>query len=233
MNACPQTEPERILVVGRSPSVLVETVEILRSKGFFADATNQFDRVLDDYDVTNLDILVFGGMVPPDTKRYLREQVGARNPDVTFIQGLAGIAGLIAAQVAGVAWGDTANESVVSYDTTRRLVQLNLDDSAHVTIDAYWLTSFTPPQPKSTSMQVLDTELDKGCFTVPLPAGVPSEASFVTVAVGTTVHAFTVGPMPQSVMRMVPTGGTAPDGSTAPGRSSLPPVAPVATHSHD
>ena len=172
-------------------------------------------------------------MVPPDTKRYLREQVGARNPDVTFIQGLAGIAGLIAAQVAGVAWGDTANESVVSYDTKRRLVQLNLDDSAHVTIDAYWHTSFTPPQPKSTSMQVLDTELDKGSSTVPLPAGVPSEASFVTVAVGTTVHAFTVGPMPQSVMRMVPTGGTAPDGSTAPGRSSLPPVAPVATHSHD
>jgi hypothetical protein len=233
MNASHRNERERILVVGRSPSVLVETVEILRSKGFFADATNQFDRVLDDYDVTNLDILVFGGMVPPDTKQYLREQVGARNADVTFVQGLAGIAGLIAAQVEGVAWADTVNQSEVSYDTERRLVQLNVDDCANVTIDAYWHTSFTPPQPESTSMQVLDTELDKGFHTIPLPAKVPPEASFVTVAVGTAVHAFTVGPMPQSVMRMVPTGGTAPDGSTAPGRSSLPPVAPVTTHGHD
>jgi hypothetical protein len=233
MNASPQTQPERILIVGRSPSVLVETVEILRSKGFLADATNQFDRVLDDYDVTNLDILVFGGMVPPDTKHHLREQVGARNPDVTFVQGLAGIAGLIAAQVEGVARGDTANESVVSYDTERRLLQLSLDDSAHVTIDAYWATSFTPPEPKSTSMQVFDTELDKGSHIVPLPAGVPSEASFVTVAVGTTVHALTVGPMPQSVMLMVPTGGASAGGSTAPGGSSLPQVAPVTTYSHD
>ena len=33
MNASRTKEPERILVVGRSPSVLVDTVEILRSKG--------------------------------------------------------------------------------------------------------------------------------------------------------------------------------------------------------
>src|SRR5260370_18846725 len=52
MNASPKNEPERILVVGRSPSVLVDAVEILRTKGYSADATNQFDRVLDDYDVT-------------------------------------------------------------------------------------------------------------------------------------------------------------------------------------
>jgi hypothetical protein len=48
MNPSPTTDPGRILVIGRSPSVLVDTVEILRSKGYSADATNQFDRVLDD-----------------------------------------------------------------------------------------------------------------------------------------------------------------------------------------
>jgi hypothetical protein len=227
MNARPQTVPERVLVVGRSPSVLLETVEILRNKGFVADATNQFESILDDYDVTKLDILVFGGMVPPDTKRYLREHVGARNPDVTFIQGLVGIAGVIAAQVTGAARGDAANNRVVSYDTERRLVQVNLDGSAHVTIDAYWATSFTPPEPKSTSMRVLDSDLDKGLSIVALPAEVPSEASFVTVAVGTTVQAFMVGPMPQRVLQMVPTGG-----SSRLGRSALPPVSPVSTHSH-
>lgn len=228
-----KNEPERILVVGRSPSVLVETVEILRSKGFFADATNQFDRVLDDYDVKSLDILVFGGMVPPDTKEYLREEVGARNPELTFVQGLAGIAGLIAAQVEGVAWADTAGETDVSYDAVRRTVKVNMNDSAHVTVDAYWHTSFTPPQPKSTAMQVLDTELDKGFHAIPLPAGVPSEASFVTVAVGAAVHAFTVGPMPQAVMRMVPTSGSAAGGSAGTGRGAPPSVPPVTTHGHD
>src|SRR6266568_9131895 len=95
-------DPGRILVVGRSPSVLVDTVEILRGKGYSADATNQFDRVLDDYDARNIDIVVFGGMVPAGTKQHLRQEIGKRNAHVTFVQGLAGIAGLIAAQVEGV-----------------------------------------------------------------------------------------------------------------------------------
>ena len=33
MNPSPANDPGRILVVGRSPSVLVDTVEILRSSG--------------------------------------------------------------------------------------------------------------------------------------------------------------------------------------------------------
>ena len=33
MNTSPKNEPERVLVVGRSPSVLVATVDILRAKG--------------------------------------------------------------------------------------------------------------------------------------------------------------------------------------------------------
>ena len=51
-------------------------------------------------------------------------------------------------------------------------------------------------------------------------------ASFVTVSVGPAVRAFTVGAMPESVIRMAPTGD--------PARPSvLPPVQAVATHSHD
>ena len=102
MNASPTNDPGRILVIGRSPSVLVDTVEILRSKGYSADATNQFDRVLNDYDVEGINIIVFGGMVPADTKQRLRQEICERNAQVTFVQGLAGIAGLIAAQVEGM-----------------------------------------------------------------------------------------------------------------------------------
>jgi DNA-binding NtrC family response regulator len=99
MSASQTKETKRILVVGRSPNVLIDTVEILRGKGYSTDATNQFDRVLDDYDAEDIDILVFGGMVPADTKQRLRQEISEHNAHVTFVQGLAGIAGLIASQV--------------------------------------------------------------------------------------------------------------------------------------
>lgn len=228
MTHSPKDQPERVLVVGRSPNVLIDTVEILRSKGFSADATNQFDRVLDEYDVAELDILVFGGMVPPDTKQHLREQVAARNPGVTFVQGLAGIAGLIAAQVEGAAWADTTdNDGEVSYDAERRVVELTLSRPEHVTIDAYWGTSFVPPEPKSTSANLHDSELAAGTHSILVPDQVPTVASFVTVAAGGAVHAFTVGPMPEAVTRLVP-GVATTDGPASP--APLPPVEPVATH---
>ena len=66
--------PERILVIGRSPGVILDAAGILRGKGFHADATNQFDEVLTEYDTTNIDVVVFGGMVPPHTKQYLRKR---------------------------------------------------------------------------------------------------------------------------------------------------------------
>ncbi len=124
MNTSPKNEPERVLVVGRSPSVLVATVDILRAKGYSADATNQFDQVLDDYDVTDLDVLVFGGMVPADTKQQLREDISERNPHVTFVQGLAGIAGLIAAQVQAATSAEPPGSAEVVYDAASSHFQI-------------------------------------------------------------------------------------------------------------
>jgi hypothetical protein len=224
VNTSPKNESERILVIGRSPSVLLATVDILRAKGYSADSTNQFDRVLDDYDVTDLDVLVFGGMVPADTKRQLRADISERNPHVTFVQGLAGIAGLIAAQVQAVASTETPESGRVVYDAAQRSVRLTLDDPATVTVEAWWATSFVPPEPKSTSMHVLDGRLDAGSHTIPLPDQVPSEASFAAVTVGSSVSVFTVGPMPDAVTRLAPA-------SAADQR--LPPVRRVATSRDD
>jgi hypothetical protein len=232
MNASPANDPGRILVVGRSPSVLVDTVELLRSKGYSADATNQFDRVLDDYDAQDIAIVVFGGMVPADTKQHLRQQIGERNADVTFVQGLAGIAGLIAAQVEGVITAGEPDDSHVVYDQEQRLVHLTLHRAAHVAVQAWWATSLTPPEPKSTSMQVLDAELEEGSHSIALPAEVPSVASFIAVTIGSAVRTLTVGAMPQSVLSMVPTGGRSAAGSP-PAGSQLPPVSEVNTRSHD
>jgi hypothetical protein len=230
MNTSPSNEPRRILVIGRSPSVLVDTVEILRSKGYSADATNQFDRVLDDYDAEDIDVVTFGGMVPADTKQHLRHEIAERNPQVRFVQGLAGIAGLIASQVESVITAGEPDDSQVGYDSEQRSVHLTLRKAARVTVEAWWATSFTPPEPTSTSMQVLGAELGEGAHSIALPAAVPSVASFIAVTVGSAVHAFTVGAMPQSVMSMVPTGASS-DGAAPSAGSQLPPVREVNTRS--
>jgi hypothetical protein len=231
MNASPANAPARILVVGRSPGVLIDTVEILRGKGYRADATNQFDRVLDDYDAADIDIIVFGGMVPADVKQHLRQEIGARNGQVTFVQGLAGIAGLIAAQVEGVVAGQ-ADDIHLVYDEGQRSVRLTLRGAAHVTVEAWWATSFTPPEPASTSMQVLDASLGEGSHSIALPAAVPSVASWLAVTVGPAVRTLTVGAMPQSVMSMVPTSGSPAAGSPS-ASSQLPPVRAVNTRGQD
>jgi hypothetical protein len=214
---------ERILIIGRSPSVILDTAEILRGRGFHADATNQFDEVLTEYDTANLDIVVFGGMVPPLTKRHLRDEISKVNDRVTFVQGLAGIAGLIAAQVEGAASSAAGDDDTVAYDATRRSVRLALRKPARVFVEAWWGTSFAPPEPTSTSMRVVDAWFDAGEHFIPLPTEVPSVASFVTVSAGPAVRAFTVGGMPEAVTRLVPTGDPAQP-------SALPPVRVVATH---
>ena len=158
-------------------------------------------------------------------KQYLTEEISKVNGHVAFVQGLAGIAGLIAAQVEGVT-STAGDDNGVAYDTTNRTVQLTLQEPAQVVVEAWWATSFTPPEPTSTSMRVIDSRFDSGEYLIPLPAEVPPVASFVTVSVGPAVRAFTVGAMPEAVMRMVPAG----DPTQPP---ALPPVRAVATHSHD
>ncbi|WP_329477603.1 hypothetical protein OG555_36595 [Kribbella sp. NBC_01484] len=213
-----------ILIIGRSPSVILEAAGILRDKGFHADATNQFDEVLTAYDTTQFDVVVFGGMVPPATKRYLREEISKGNGHVTFVQGLGGIAGLVATQVEG-AVSTAQDDNDVAYDTTRRTVRLTLKEPSRVVVEAWWATSFTPPEPTSTSMRVVDSHFDAGEHLIPLPADVPTVASFVTVSAGPAVRAFTVGAMPEAVRRMVPTG----DPTEPP---ALPPVQAIATHTN-
>ena len=128
-------EPKRILIIGRSPGVILDAADILRSKGFRADATNQFDEVLTAYDTANIDVVVLGGMVPLNTKKYLKGEIAKANGRVTFVEGLAGIAGLIAAQVEGVT-STAGDDNSVSYDTTSRTVQLTLHEPTPVVVEA-------------------------------------------------------------------------------------------------
>jgi hypothetical protein len=189
----PATEP--VLVIGRSEKTLRETVELLRRNGRTAGATNDFGNVLALFDASSLAVVVFGGMVPPIRKAELRAQLEAANPTIVFVQGLAGIPGLIAAQVDAA----TAPSRVgaVEYDDRERTAMLSLASREHVEATAFWGTAFVPPDPESTSEVIFEGVLDAGEHTIPVPAHVPGSASFLVVRVGTGVHPFVVGPMPQ------------------------------------
>jgi hypothetical protein len=204
----------RVLIVGRSENVLSETVQILRLIGYAAGASNDFAGVMDLFDVTAVDLVVFGGMVPPDTKEQLRQQISGRNAAVTFVQGFAGIPGVIAAQVRGTRIGDANAQTglAVAYDPETRTVDVHLDEAADVQVVAWWGTSFTPPEPRSTSLVLLDAWLPAGDHTVALPAEVPPQASFVTVAAGDAVRTLIVGPMPAGL-----TMASLPDSPGLPG----------------
>lgn len=211
----------RVLIVGRSPSVLLAAADLLRGRGYAADATNRFDRILDDYDVAGLDVLVFGGMVPPDTKQTLREEIARRNAGITFLQGLAGIPGVIAAQVQAETYGEGPEIGEVTYDEARRTLQIVLAEPEHVSVEALWGTSFTPPEPKSTSTQLFSGEMAAGTHVIGIPAEVPEVASFVAVGVGRHMRVLTLGGLPESVRRMAP---------RSDGDRRLPAVDAVATH---
>jgi hypothetical protein len=189
--------PARILAIGRSETVLSELVTILRERGYAAGGTNEFDRTLDLFDAGQLDLVVFGGMVPPHTKEHLREQISTRNPAVAFVQGYAGIPGLVAVQVqAALNDASTGPAASVTYDARSRSIGISLDRPHDVTVTAWWGTSFVPPDPKSTSRVILDEELPAGPHTIAIPDEVPAQASFATVSIGPSAHAFIVGPMP-------------------------------------
>ena len=200
IQAAPEArQATRVLIIGRSESVLHETTAILRREGYAAGASNDFAGVLDLFDMAAVDIVVFGGMVPPRTKEHLRKQISDRNPATAFVQGLAGIPGLIAAQVQAARTGDASAQTgpAVTYDPRARVVNLHLDRPQNTRVVAWWATSFTPPEPRSTSRVLVDARLPAGRHAVTLPGEVPPRASFVTVTAGDAVQALIVGPMPE------------------------------------
>lgn len=214
IEAAPEARPEsRVLIIGRSENVLSETVRILRLMGHAAGASNDFANVMDLFDMTAVDIVVFGGMVPPDMKELLRKQISDRNPAMTFIQGFAGIPGVIVAQVQATRTGDANAQTglAVTYDSRTRTVDLHLERPENVQVVAWWATSFIPPEPRSTSLVLVDAGLPAGQHTVTLPEEVPSQASFVTVAAGDAVQVLIVGPLPAgTTMASFPQPPTAP-----------------------
>ena len=187
------TTQRSVLLIGKSQRVLDDSVAGLRDRGYKAEATNDFTDVTSRFDARKLDLVVFGGQVPPDRKAELKEEIGTINPEVVFVQGLSGIPGLIINQVQGaLAAGHQDPTRAPTYTPHPRSIRLTLADSADVNVTVWWGTSFVPPDPKSESLVLLDDRLAGGDHTIPIPDHIPPKAAFATVQVDTATYAFSI-----------------------------------------
>ena len=182
-----------VLLIGKSELVLDEAVARLRDLGHKADATNDFTDISGRFDVKEVDLVVFGGQVPPDRKAELREEIGAINPRVIFVQGLAGIPGLIVNQIQGAfTHHEQDSTGAPTYTPADRSIRLTLTEPATVKVTAWWQTSFVPPDPKSDSLLVLEDRLATGEHAVSVPDLVPPKAAFASVQIDQAIYSFTI-----------------------------------------
>ena len=182
-----------VLLIGKSQLVLDESVAGLRDLGYRAEATNDFSDITGRFDVNAIDLVVFGGQVPADRKAELTEEFAAINPGVIFVQGLAGIPGLIINQVRGAfAAGQQDTTHAATYAPDERSIRLTLSGPADVTVTVWWQTAFVPPDPKSDSLLLLHDTLAGGDHAIPVPDQVPPKAAFATVEIDAAIYAFSI-----------------------------------------
>lgn len=182
-----------VLLIGKSQLVLDESVAGLRDLGYVAQATNDFTDVTGRFDIKKIDLVVFGGQVPVDRKAKLRAEITAIHPGIIFVQGLAGIPGLIVSQVHGeFGFNHQVSGHGPSYSAAGRAIRLTLTGDADVTVTVWWQTSFVPPDPRSDSLVLLNDELAPGDHTIPIPDHVPQRAAFATVHVDAAIYAFSL-----------------------------------------
>ena len=172
-----------VLLIGKSRRVLDDAVAGLRDLGYRAQGTNDFSDITRRFDLVRIDLVVFGGQVPPERKAELRDEIAAINPRVIFVQGLAGIPGLIVKQVQGAFAAPT-------YTPDDRSIRVSLAQPADVNVSVWWQTSFVPPDPRSDSVVLFDGHLPGGDHTVAVPDYIPPRAAFATVQVGAAIYAF-------------------------------------------
>ena len=181
-----------VLVIGRSQTVLNATVDLLRDRGYAAQATNNFEAITDQADPRTLELVVFGGQVAPAEKAEMREEISAVNHTVEFVQGLSGIPGLIVDQVAGALAGEQPIPGQAPfYEAATKTIALSLYASLDVSVTVYWITEMIPPDPKSDSLVLHDGPLPAGDHAFEIPDTVSLDAAaFATVRAGAAIWSF-------------------------------------------
>lgn len=183
-----------VLIVGKSQKALDGAVALINELGHQAEATNVFDAVLTDFEPSTYDVVVLGGMVPPELKVEFADAFRAANAQVVIVHGMAGIPGVLAAQVEEVASADAAEvlvrpRFVAASETEPRQVVVTLAQPEQTEVTVFWGTSFIPPDPESTSLGLVTGELPAGEHAIALPDVVPDQPVFVSVRLGGAIFA--------------------------------------------
>jgi hypothetical protein len=198
----PGIQQRSVLVIGASQRIVDESVAALRDLGYTAQGTNDFfGDITGRFDATRIDLVSLGGLVPPDRKAELKEQMTALNPRVMFLDSLAGIPGLITSQVQEAFTADRKDAArAPAYAPGDRSIRLTLADPAAVKVTVWWRTSLIPPDPKSESLVLFDDRLISGDHAIPVPGYIPPQAAtptgpraaawFATVQVGAAIYNF-------------------------------------------
>ncbi len=185
--------PKHILIIGKSPAVLESAAASLRAHGHEVVITDDFDKIAERFDLRQIDLITTGGQVPVDTRAQIRRDAKKLKSDMLFVQGLAGIPGLIVQQIEGeFAAEHRDTEHPPMYVASPRSIKLFLKNAADVQIACWWQTTFTPPNPGSDSRVLIDKRLPAGEHSVPLPADIPKQASFATVQVDKAIYSFSL-----------------------------------------
>src|SRR4029453_14183057 len=128
----------RVLLIGKSRLVLDESVAGLRDLGYKAEATNDFTDITGGFDLERSALVVFVGQIPLDRKGELRREIGAINPRVIFVQGLAGIPGLIVNQVRGAFTANDQDRSrAPTYTPDDPSIRMTLAEPADVRVTVW------------------------------------------------------------------------------------------------
>jgi hypothetical protein len=182
-----------VLVLGRSQLVLDDALAGLRELGYNAQATTDFAEITDRYGLEHIDMIVFGGQVPPHREAELKQQTGTINPQCIFVEGLGGIPGLIVNLVHGEFTAEHRDPTrAPTYRPDERTIQLTLPNPAEVKVTLWWTTAMVPPDPKSDSLILIDDRLTAGDHTIQIPDHIPPKRAFATVQADQAIYNFSI-----------------------------------------
>jgi len=178
-----------ILIIGKSPAALDAMQSLLHKSGYAVETTNNFENVPERFKLENFDLITMGGQVPPDTKAIVMQAAKERKSNMLFVQGMAGIPGLVVEQIEGeLAAEQRKPDRAPVFRAATRTLNLFLPESAPVKVTAWWHTDFIPPNPGSDSRVLCNKTLAAGNHNIPVPGDIPNEYSFVTVRIGNAVY---------------------------------------------
>ena len=200
----------QLRVTPAAPGLVPLLVTILRERGYAAGATSEIDRTL-DCSMSGSSTSSSSEEWCLRTPRNTSESRFRPESRATFVQGYAGIPGLVAEQVrppSATAQSDPAPQSHTTASPGRSASPSTRTTGRHRHRLVGHLVR--PPGTESTSRVILDEELPTGAHTIAIPDEVPAQASFATVSIGPLVHAFIVGPMPsRTTMARLPNPSSA------------------------